>query len=119
MIAFIMIIYTILLGVMTYAVFNLLKKVETYEDKIIEYERTIIVFQRYYDEFKQAIKLSDDKLKIVDRKGTFKSDDEVGYFFTLIQDLQTLLNSFDYSRPRLENKADQLIDKPAANANNL
>ena len=37
---------------------------------------------------------SDKKLKEVDRAGTFKSDDEVGYFFKSIQDIQDILNDF-------------------------
>ena len=36
----------------------------------------------------------DKKLKEIDRAGTFKSDDEVGYFFKSIQDIQDILNDF-------------------------
>ena len=34
---------------------NLLRKVEKYEDKVSEYEESIIVYQRYYNEIVQAI----------------------------------------------------------------
>lgn len=95
---------TILVILLTFSVKNMLTKVETYEDKIVEYEKTILTFQKYYAELTQAIRFSDEKLKIVDHHGTFKSDDEVGYFYQFLEELQTLMNSFDYSNPKLKEK---------------
>jgi hypothetical protein len=33
-------------------------------------------------------------MKEIDAKGSFKSDDEVGFFFQQIYNIQTILNSF-------------------------
>ena len=44
---------------------NLLRKVEKYEDKVSEYEESIIVYQRYYNEIVGAIPFSYEKLKII------------------------------------------------------
>lgn len=102
MIEFTIITLILLTGILIYITKNLLNKVEKYEETVAEYEESILLFQKYYDEIKQAIQFSDEKLKIIDHKGTFKSDDEVGYFFTFLQELQILLNSFDYSKPHIK-----------------
>ena len=39
--------------------------------------------------------MSDQRLKKVDAKGTFKSDDEVGFFFQEIKQIQDILNDFN------------------------
>ena len=86
----------LLLGVIVlgYVCKNLLNKVEIYEEKIIEYENEIIKFEDYYKKVLEAIDYSDITLQKVDARGNFKSDDEIGYFFNLLKDLQLLLNSF-------------------------
>ena len=40
------------------------------------------------------IKESDELIKAVDEKGTFKSDDEVGEFFEYLKQIQQNLNNF-------------------------
>tara|TARA_Y100001938_G_scaffold149667_1_gene237354 strand:+ start:391 stop:651 length:261 start_codon:yes stop_codon:yes gene_type:complete len=59
-------------------VFYALKRINQYEELLIE--------------FQQIVQFSSDKLKQVDSKGTFESDDEVGFFFQEIQKIQKLLN---------------------------
>ena len=98
---FIVIGSVIVIGLMAFAIRNLLYKVEAYEILIEEYEKTIVSFQKYYDQILEAIKFSDIKLKQIDHRGTFESDDEVGYFFKMVKDLQTLLNSFDHTKPQI------------------
>jgi hypothetical protein len=41
-----------------------------------------------------TIDFSDKKLKEIDSKGSFESDDEVGYFFKQVKFLQEQLNNF-------------------------
>jgi hypothetical protein len=48
----------------------------------------------YLNKISETIESSDKKLKEVDIKGSFKSDDEIGFFFQQIQSIQTILNSF-------------------------
>lgn len=95
---------TIFIGfiiILCYIVWNLLKKVESYEQTINDYEEQLLSFQSYYKQIVEAIQYSDLRVKQIDAKGSFKSDDEIGYFFKLIQDLQILLNSFDYTKPEI------------------
>ena len=75
----------IVLGFTTY---NLLKKNEAQEDILASY-------MTYLNKISDIIDFSDKKLKEVDEKGSFKSDDEVGFFFEQIKALQDILNSFN------------------------
>lgn len=77
----------ILVGILTYTTFNLMKKQEKSEDILIGY-------LNYLDAISRVIELSDDKLKKIDIKGSFKSDDEIGFFFDQIKKIQDILNEF-------------------------
>ena len=89
MISYIIIgILVILLGVLGYATLNLLRKNETAEDLIIGY-------LGYLERLSQVIELTDEKLKKLDNKGSFKSDDEIGLFFNQVMELQKILNEFN------------------------
>jgi hypothetical protein len=81
-------ILVILLGVLGYATLNLLRKNETAEDLIIGY-------LGYLERLSQVIELTDEKLKKLDNKGSFKSDDEIGFFFNQVMELQKILNEFN------------------------
>jgi hypothetical protein len=86
-----MIILTIILGLMVvvlgFTTFNLLKKNERQEDILTGY-------MEYLSKISGVIEFSDKKLKEVDRKGSFESDDEVGFFFQEIKQIQETLNAF-------------------------
>lgn len=86
-----MIIVTVILGLMVvilgYTTFNLLRKNEKQEDILSGY-------MTYLNKISDTIEVADKKLQEVDARGSFKSDDEVGFFFQQIQSIQTILNSF-------------------------
>ena len=86
-----MIVAIIILGlivvILGYTTFNLLRKNEKQEDILTGY-------MSYLNKISETIESSDKKLKEVDIKGSFKSDDEIGFFFQQIQSIQTILNSF-------------------------
>ena len=48
----------------------------------------------YLNKISGLIEFSDKKLKEVDHKGSFESDDEVGFFFQEIKQIQETLNAF-------------------------
>jgi hypothetical protein len=81
------IILSILVVILGYTTFNLLRKNEKQEDILSGY-------MAYLNKVSQAIEAADKKMQEVDVKGSFKSDDEVGFFFQQIQSIQTILNSF-------------------------
>jgi len=80
-------ILSVLVILLSYTNYNLLKKNEKCEDIIITYERYMI-------NLSNTIKDSDKRLKEVDRKGSFESDDEVGFFFITLKEIQDQLNNF-------------------------
>ena len=86
-----MITLVIILGILVVALgfttFNLLKKNEHQEDILTGY-------MEYLNKISGLIEFSDKKLKEVDRKGSFESDDEVGFFFQEIKQIQETLNAF-------------------------
>ena len=73
--------------VLSYIVRNLLYKVEKYED--ISTEQT-----DYLIRIDKIIRDSQMHLQKLDEKGVFQSDDEVGYFFNNMKDIQKELDSF-------------------------
>ena len=86
-----MIVLAIILGLMVvilgFTTFNLLKKNEQQEDILAGY-------MEYLSKISGVIEFSDKKLKEVDHKGSFESDDEVGFFFQEIKQIQETLNAF-------------------------
>jgi|TARA_R100000951_G_scaffold116405_2_gene128072 uncharacterized membrane protein YukC len=78
---------SVLVVVLGYTTFNLLRKIEKQEDILSSY-------LTYLDRISRVIEVSDKKLKTIDAKGTFSSDDEVGFFFQQIKGLQDILNEF-------------------------
>jgi len=81
------VILSIMVVVLAYTTFNLLRKNEKQEDILSGY-------MAYLNKISQTIESADKKMQEVDAKGSFKSDDEVGFFFQQIQSIQTILNAF-------------------------
>mgnify|MGYP001449912898 FL=1 len=73
--------------VLGFTTWNLLRKTEKQEDIILQYDD-------YITEFNKQIELADDRLKKIDEKGTFKSDDEIGWFFKQIKVIQDGITRF-------------------------
>ena len=74
------IILTVLITIMSFALYNLLKKNENLEDFISKQS--------------DAIQACDQRLKQIDQKGIFYSDDEIGWFFQEVKKIQEALNEF-------------------------
>ena len=71
----------LLVVILGYTTFNLLRKNEKAEDIIISQ-------QEFIDKIKKQITFTEEKLIKIDKKGSFKSDDEIGWFFNGIKVLQ-------------------------------
>ena len=69
-----------LLIIAGFALRNLIKKNEELEDFVVKQS--------------EAIDKCDKRLKQIDDKGFFASDDEVGWFFTEVRKIQEALNEF-------------------------
>ena len=77
----------VLVVVLGFTTFNLLRKNEKQEDILAGYVT-------YLDQLSRIIELSDEKLKKIDERGIFKSDDEIGFMYEQIKDLQRILSQF-------------------------
>jgi hypothetical protein len=84
-------ILSVLVVILGYTTLNLLKKNEKAEDIINNYES-------YMNKFSDTLNKSEQKLKEVDARGAFNSDDEIGFFFRTVQLLQDQLNQFRINR---------------------
>ena len=77
----------VLVVVLGFTTFNLLRKNEKQEDILAGY-------MSYLDQLSRIIEVSDEKLKKIDERGIFKSDDEIGFMYEQIKDLQRILSQF-------------------------
>ena len=73
--------------ILGFTTFNLLRKNERSEDILLS-------FQKYLDQLSRIIEFSDEKLKKIDERGIYKSDDEVGFMYDQIKELQKVLSNF-------------------------
>ena len=81
------IILSILIIVLLVAVRNLLIKVEKYEDITVDQTQ-------YLQNVSNLIADSQKHLQNLDEKGVFQSDDEVGYFFEQMKEVQKELDRY-------------------------
>ena len=77
----------VLVVIFGFTTFNLLRKNEKQEDILSGY-------LNYLDEISKTIEFSDEKLKKIDSKGVFQSDDEIGFIFEQIKEIQRILSNF-------------------------
>ena len=73
----------------TTLVYFSLKRINQYESLIIE--------------FQQIIDFATEKMKLVDSRGHYESDDETGFFFEQLKQLQELLNGIFENEQEEEN----------------
>lgn len=80
---------SIIIIILLYVVWNLLRKVEKLEDGINEVNEVL-------DSSKESIESTLDRMKEVDRLGSFEADDESGFIFTeLLTALDKLNNEIN------------------------
>ena len=85
------VILSIIVVVLGFTTINLLRKNEKQEDILLGY-------LKYLDNISRVIEVSDEKIKKIDIKGSFEGDDEVGFFFKNIKQIQEILNDFNIKK---------------------
>ena len=88
----ILLVAVVILGFTT---FNLLKKVERYEDELTKRQDAIISYQDYINGIGSTIEFMTKRIDEIDAKGTFKSDDEVGFFFDRLKMLNEMIRPYN------------------------
>ena len=87
------VILSILVIILGYTTINLMRKNEVAEYIVVNY-------LQYLDRISRVIEISEKKIKQVDIKGSFEGDDEVGFFFKTIKDIQNILNDFNIKKEK-------------------
>lgn len=88
---------TVILAILLIAsiaiIYNLLKKVEKYEEDILYKDE-------YFDKLSEMSSKAHSKLKEIDMNEAFESDDEVGFFFKNLKDMIVTLDVYskNYSK---------------------
>lgn len=65
--------------------------------------RRINQYENLITQFQQIISFATDKMKLVDSKGHYESDDETGFFFEQLKELQLLLNNIFEQEEEIKN----------------
>lgn len=81
------IILALVVVILGYTTINLLFKNEKAEDIIISQ-------QKYISTISEIINNSEKRLKEIDEKEVFKSDDEIGWFFNEVKKIQNILSQY-------------------------
>jgi hypothetical protein len=84
-------IVTILACVFIYTTVNLLKKNEKLEDAVTSQ-------QQYVDKLNETVTYCGNRIKEIDERGTFSSDDEIGWFFQEIKNMSNMLEKFEINK---------------------
>lgn len=71
----------------SYVIYNLLRKVEAYED-------AVEIQTRYLQNISTTIIKGREHINMLDERGIFQADDEVGTFFEAIKVIQENLNQY-------------------------
>ena len=87
----------ICLSLSIYGIYNLLRKVEAYED-------AVEIQTRYLQEISTAIMEGKRHIEMLDSKGIYQADDEVGTFFEAKKVIQENLNLYAQEVDNAEKK---------------
>lgn len=84
---YIIIILSILLVAALYVIYNLFRKVEVLETLAEKHSDYLV-------RLNDMVSVSTKRLDEIDDKGAFSSDDEIGWFFTYVKQVQDLLKQY-------------------------
>ena len=87
----IIILLSVVCIILGFTTLNLLRKNEKAEDIVVGY-------LEYLDKISRVIEAAEVKVKKIDIKGSFASDDEIGFFFKQIKQIQSILNEFQLKK---------------------
>ena len=88
-------ILSLLVVILGFTTFNLLKKTERYEDELNKRQDAIISYQEYINGLGSTVEFMTKRIDEIDSRGTFKSDDEVGFLFERLKMLNEMLKPYN------------------------
>jgi cytochrome c-type biogenesis protein CcmH/NrfG len=84
---YILITTILIIVILGFVIYNLMSKTEKLE-KLVDDQNI------YIDRISELIELSNKKIGESEIANAFKTDDEIGFFFETLQEIQSQLNSF-------------------------
>jgi cytochrome c-type biogenesis protein CcmH/NrfG len=84
---YILITTVLIIVILGFVIYNLMSKTEKLE-KLVDDQNI------YIDRISELIELSNKKIGESEIANAFKTDDEIGFFFETLQEIQSQLNSF-------------------------
>ena len=81
----------LIFGIIFYIIWNLMRKNERLEDALNQRDQ-------YIDTMSTIMSESNRKIKEIDSKQIFESDDEIGWFFKGIKEIQALINEYNSNK---------------------
>lgn len=81
----------VFLGVSIFIIVNLIRKYERLEDS---YESISDKSSQILTQIHDVITYITNQLKVIDERGSFEADDEIGFFFKEVKRLSELLSEF-------------------------
>ena len=81
----------LIFGVIFYIIWNLMRKNEKLGEALIKRDK-------YIDDMSIIMSESNRKIKEIDSKQIFESDDEIGWFFKGIKEIQELINEYNINK---------------------
>ena len=81
--------------ILGFTTFNLLRKLERYGDELTKRQDAIISYQEYINGLGSTVEFINKRISEIDAKGTFSSDDEVGFFFDRLKLLNDMLKPYN------------------------
>jgi competence protein ComGC len=102
MIEIIIVVLIILLLVMGYALWNLTRKTDALEE-------TLFLYESWIENFAITVEKIDNDLTDLDTEGTFRADDEIGYFYQAMYSILKRLEEFKLVEPEELNEAENLL----------
>lgn len=73
---------------------NLLKKTEKYEETVENQQKEINERDEFIIKMNDVIKTSDVKIRELDVNLMFSGDDDIGFFFETVKNIQSYLNAY-------------------------
>jgi len=92
----------IFLLIVSYALWNQTRKIEAYENTLSSYEGWI-------QNFATTVEKINDEINDLDNEGTFRADDEVGYFFQAMYSILKRLEEFKLIEPEEVNETEDIL----------
>ena len=84
---------------------------KVYKEVLDDQNESLEVYEKYIKNFDAVISAVDSRLQVLDDKGIFAGDDEIGFFFSYVKSLQETLSRFKIEKDELDEQQQKEQEK--------